>query len=516
VPGLGGSSTDLSQSDTPALTLTDVVTTGGSAVITSATGGFTAAMVGNGLSLNEGGAFRWYYVVTFTSSNQVNLDKNVIGGALTGVALRLGGGCNIQNGGIQFNTFVAPGNKVWERGSFSHITNVPTYTIAGSLTQPITIEGYAVTRGDGGFATHASTAVDCFEVTGDGCIIKNIKGDSGNSIVRALKATGWGCHWENCLGVSAVTSTGTGASRILAFGSNCRFYRCRADGQNNAGWGFFVTGVANTFDHCEAYGSTELSGFNTAAGAYNTRFLHCISRDNTGAASDGFTLNEQLCHVIQCSISKNGRDGIRMTSPGGALSGTPIIANIFNRNGQTAGYSINYSSSDISALTGSIQAALLNVKGNAFYVTGLGKSNNLPPFSGDVTLSADPFVDSGAGHDFTLNSTTGGGATVQANPLAIGMPGGVGTDYLTLGALGSGSTPPPAAPTGLVATAVSGYRVDLSWTDNSTDELYFFVERSDNGGAYALIATVAANSTGYSDLTVRPGNLYTYRVRGAN
>jgi hypothetical protein len=517
VPGLGGSSTDYSQADAPILTVSDGVTTSGSAVLTSATGGFTAAMVGNGLTIDQGGGtFTWYYITVFTNGNTVTLDKNSVGGSQTARNVRVGGGANLQNTGVPFNTFLVPGNKVWERGSFSHNTNVPTYSVSGSAVNPIVIEGYTATRGDGGFATHSSTTVDCFEVSGNFCLVKNIKGNAGNSTVRALKTTGWSCTWENCWAISALTSTGTGATRWLANGSNNRYYRCRSDGQSNAGWGYFITGTGNHFDHCEAYGSTELSGFNQAALAYGSRFTHCISRDNTGAASDGFTINDQIAHLVQCSISKNGRDGVRYVNPAASFEDSTLIANIFNRNGQTAGYEVNYATADISANTGEIEAALTGVRGNAFYVTGLGKSHFLPPFSGDVTLSADPFVDSGAGHDFTLNTTTGGGAVVMANPLAIAMPGGVGTDYLTLGALGAGSAPPPAAPSGLVATAVSGYRVDLSWTDNSTDELYFFVERQDNGGAFALIATVAANSTGTSDLTVRPGNVYTYRVRGAN
>lgn len=520
VSGLGGGSVDYSQQDAPQLTLTDVVCTSGSAVITSVTGGFTSQMVGNGVHLNESGVQNWYWIQTYTSTNQVTLDKNVLGGNNTGVTAHVGGGCNSTVNGIQFAAFIAPGNHIWERGNFSHQSNTPTYTISGTNTNPITVEGYTTVRGDGGFATHTviGGGADAIKFQGDAHVVRNIKGDAGNTTARAIAAAGWSCTYDNCFAISSLTSTGTGATRWFVTGSNNRFYRCRADGQSNAGWGWFVQVGANGnhFSHCESYGSTELSGFNVAASAYSNRFINCISRDNTGAASDGFTLNDQLAYVKNCTISKNGRDGMRMVSPGGSFSDIAIIANIFNRNGQTSGYEINYSSSDISTNPGAILAALVNVRGNAFYVTGAGKSNNLPPLTGDVTLSGDPFVDSGSGHDFTVNNTAGSGAVIRANSLATTMPGGVGVDYNNLGALATGTSPPPTAPSGLAATVVSSTQINLTWTDNSTDEVYFFVERSVDGGSFSILTVLSPGTTSYSDTEVSPNSTYQYRVRAIN
>jgi fibronectin type 3 domain-containing protein len=71
---------------------------------------------------------------------------------------------------------------------------------------------------------------------------------------------------------------------------------------------------------------------------------------------------------------------------------------------------------------------------------------------------------------------------------------------------------PPAAPTGLAANLVSATQVDLSWTDNATNETGYVVERSDNGGAFAVIATLPADSVSYSDGAVGAPNSYTYQV----
>jgi LmbE family N-acetylglucosaminyl deacetylase len=80
------------------------------------------------------------------------------------------------------------------------------------------------------------------------------------------------------------------------------------------------------------------------------------------------------------------------------------------------------------------------------------------------------------------------------------------------------TTFPPVAPTNLVATAVGSRTVDLSWTDNSTNETQFRIERAaDNAGvpgAWVQQALVGANVTTYRT----PSNLaantaYWFRVR---
>ena len=76
---------------------------------------------------------------------------------------------------------------------------------------------------------------------------------------------------------------------------------------------------------------------------------------------------------------------------------------------------------------------------------------------------------------------------------------------------------PPAAPSGLSATAISQTRIDLSWTDNASDETGFKIERSKRvNTAYSQIDTVGADVTSYNDTTVKKNTLYYYRVRATN
>ena len=83
--------------------------------------------------------------------------------------------------------------------------------------------------------------------------------------------------------------------------------------------------------------------------------------------------------------------------------------------------------------------------------------------------------------------------------------------------------PPPAsipAPSGLTATAASGTHIDLAWTDNSTNETGFRVERCSGAACtnFAQIgANTAANITAFADeFGVAAGTSYSYRVRAFN
>ncbi len=70
----------------------------------------------------------------------------------------------------------------------------------------------------------------------------------------------------------------------------------------------------------------------------------------------------------------------------------------------------------------------------------------------------------------------------------------------------------PADPTNLAASILSATQVQLNWSDNALNETGYIVERSDNGGAFAVIATLAADSVTYVDGMVAAGNGYTYQV----
>ena len=74
----------------------------------------------------------------------------------------------------------------------------------------------------------------------------------------------------------------------------------------------------------------------------------------------------------------------------------------------------------------------------------------------------------------------------------------------------------PAVPTGLTATAGSGPRIDLKWTDTANNDEGFKIERSLNGTNFSGYATAPVNSTAWSDTSVSGSTKYYYRVRAFN
>ncbi|HQU13721.1 MAG TPA: multicopper oxidase domain-containing protein, partial [Thermodesulfobacteriota bacterium] len=79
-------------------------------------------------------------------------------------------------------------------------------------------------------------------------------------------------------------------------------------------------------------------------------------------------------------------------------------------------------------------------------------------------------------------------------------------------------TAPPAAPSGLTATATGAglSRIDLAWADASTNETGFLIQRRTGTGAFSDVATVYSNMTTYTDTALARNTSYRYRVFAFN
>lgn len=73
--------------------------------------------------------------------------------------------------------------------------------------------------------------------------------------------------------------------------------------------------------------------------------------------------------------------------------------------------------------------------------------------------------------------------------------------------------PPPSAPTGLTAVAVSPTEIALSWVDTSTTEISFSLERASAGGSWTILAELPSGTQTFSDQGLSPNQTYSYRVR---
>jgi hypothetical protein len=98
---------------------------------------------------------------------------------------------------------------------------------------------------------------------------------------------------------------------------------------------------------------------------------------------------------------------------------------------------------------------------------------------------------------------------------SVSFSGGGGSNRAVIGT--GLAVSPAAAPTGLTAVAVSAGQINLTWQDGNGNETQSRLERKTGaGGAFAQIATPAANVSAHSDTTLSPSTTYVYRVRACN
>jgi carboxypeptidase T len=74
----------------------------------------------------------------------------------------------------------------------------------------------------------------------------------------------------------------------------------------------------------------------------------------------------------------------------------------------------------------------------------------------------------------------------------------------------------PAAPGDLTTSPASQTQINLTWTDNSSNEDGFKIERSPNGTLWTPVYTTTTNVAAHSDTGLTCGSSYYYRVRAYN
>jgi hypothetical protein len=101
--------------------------------------------------------------------------------------------------------------------------------------------------------------------------------------------------------------------------------------------------------------------------------------------------------------------------------------------------------------------------------------------------------------------------------VAVGLDGVVSdysneTSATTLG----GTVVKPKAPTKLVPRAVSSTQVNLTWRDNSANEMGFRIERKVGTGAWVAVGEATANASSFANPGLTANTSYRYRVLAYN
>lgn len=402
--------TDYSQQDAAQLTLADVVTNGTTSV-TSATGGFTAAMIGNGI--NVAGAIR--QISAFTSTNTITVDALIsaasgqagrVGGALATPAVATG---FMTGGNTAFIKYHASNVYGINQGSTQNTTGGPMSLNVAHATSKTRLVGYDSTR----TVTSTDANRPILRTTTGGANAILVTGTSARQTeIVNLDLDG------NSVALSRAVAASTTASAGIAL-LRCRLRRMVT----------VVTSGLWTMEECQLQGNAGSIGGSTvvrmlgcvvsentsvfaplAAGVSATR---CIFARNTGASTDGVGCSANAgagWHFDQCIFDGNGRHGI-YCDPATAAQNFSIISNcLFTNN---AGWGI----------TAVVSQDNIRLRNCAFYNNTSGNVNsNIPNAVGTVTLSADPYVNrqsTVAASDYGLNTTAGGGAACRA----AGFPG---------------------------------------------------------------------------------------------
>lgn len=442
-PTISGAGTDYTDQDAAELTLTDLATSGaGSTTLTSVTGGFTSAMIGNCVRISAGTNFQtgYYFITARTNTNTVTLDRTPSsGGAGSGGSGKVGGAFatinSLSNGGggagPAVTTPLAAGHTIYIRGSGGEDPGSADFTYSTYYQLPqgdstngkVAIIGYnGRPRMDvGGLflwqlgyvhieslhikATGASFAhlgfvgtplhiidiVDCwFDQAG-----YDVSGVNAHSIE--------GCKFFN----TGSSSAGTATNPAI-----------RAAGSSGGGYGASIY-------------RNDINGWR-GRGVIVTDSIPCIERNVVrNCKSDGIYFDTSSSTLFGTtfrnnSVYGNTADGIEVNNVN-----LPVQVNIeYNILDSNGGYGLNLSNGTQAANDRKIRTL---ARKNFFYGNTSGLRNGISAGSGDVTLTGSPFTDA-AGGDFSLNNTTGAGAACRA--VCDGAyPGGVGTSYLDAGAI---------------------------------------------------------------------------------
>jgi hypothetical protein len=119
----------------------------------------------------------------------------------------------------------------------------------------------------------------------------------------------------------------------------------------------------------------------------------------------------------------------------------------------------------------------------------------------NVTAARVSGLAAGTAYVFRVRAANAGGYSGYSNTVTVTTP----APYPTT----------PAAPSGLSGKGVSPGTVQLTWTDNSSNETSFRIEKL-NGGSYQEVLVVGANMTTAQVGGLNPGTSYSFRVRAAN
>ena len=159
--------------------------------------------------------------------------------------------------------------------------------------------------------------------------------------------------------------------------------------------------------------------------------------------------------------------------------------------------------SGLSAVAQSAGTVLITWQDNSGTETGfeiyrlgpVGGYELLTTTGSNATSYTDTTTQGSTGYSYRMRAVNAGGASTFTGVVSVTTP-----------------APVPPVPGGVAAGATSSQQIRVSWNDATVLETGFRIERKPSGGAFAVLATTAANAVEYLDSGLTEATAYTYRV----
>lgn len=364
--------------------------------ITSAAFPFDTNSPGNIINVASGTGFTVQSIqIVSVTAGVATCDKSVGTLGSTGGVGNLGG------------AHASPGYTAGLMVSANHLwIKQGTYSITSGTAN---ISGGRISLNLGGTTNTNTLLVQGYDVTrGDFTANRVILSAAVNSIVVFTIAA----SPNRIANITIDRASATGIDGFNATAAGTTLFRCKANANNS----YAFKGVPGvSFANCEVNGGTSTNAFDPGG----ANLSHCVVLSHTGTqdfmaqTAHGGTWSH--CASISGVIGFNSASTIRGVNVENCIA-VGASSHGFNNGGTTnngGGWfyinNIAYSNTGTGFL---IQEGPIMLN-NAAGANGTNFGSGILTAVGNITLTADPFTNSG-GNDFSLNTTSGGGALLRA------------------------------------------------------------------------------------------------------
>lgn len=355
---------------------------------------------------------RMFSRITAKAAGQVTVE-DTFGGTSTGRTWAIGGKratLEDANSRTLFGSVGAKAGWVIETESDQTLNTALVFGAAGSLA-----DGFIVLRGMAGAKRiiNQTTNTDCITCQNIWHSYENLKfTNSGGTktLSRGIKGnlgTAYNTHVHDCIfgdptnKLTNGIAQGSGTFKVIV--SDSLFQDC-------------IGAAIRPGGALQVYNSKFVGnalGIDPITSTPDMAIVGCLFWDNAGTAikTSAIVADTQMRLIADNIFWDNAGSGLDL-SVGEFHHFIIIRNNIF-------GLNTNYGVLGVSSPLGFAQPNFAD--GNAFYSNTSGEYRNIAGGPNDITLSADPFIDSANG-DFRLNEDAGGGALLRPATGTIGEP----------------------------------------------------------------------------------------------